>query len=137
MPATVRIVIDGAQMDALLDSPEGPIAEWLIGRASAFQAAARMDAPVRTGCLRASIVKRVEVSDAGPMIRVVSDTAPCSPSRKSYSLYVHDGARPHNIPNAFGYGPDFGVGGRFSGMFHPGNRPNPFFRRNLPLFGAE
>lgn len=29
-------------------------------------------------------------------------------------------AEAHNIPNAFGYGHDFGIGGRFRGQFHPG-----------------
>lgn len=29
------------------------------------------------------------------------------------------GGKPYDIPNAFGFGPDFGIGGRFGGRFHP------------------
>lgn len=37
-------------------------------------------------------------------------------------VFGHRG--PYDIPNAFGYGPSFGIGGRFSGHFHPANRAN-------------
>lgn len=36
--------------------------------------------------------------------------------------YVEWTTRPHNIPNAFGFGPNFGIGGRFEDMFHPGTQ---------------
>lgn len=39
------------------------------------------------------------------------------------------GTTPHNIPNAFGWGPDFGIGGRFGGFFHPGNPAVHFLKR--------
>lgn len=137
MPAVVKIVVDGAAMQELLSGPEGPVMEFLIRRSTAFQAAARADAPVRSGCLRDSMVKRVETSEIGPLIRVVSDTRPCSERREAYSLFVHEGTRPHDIPNAFGWGPSFGIGGRFGGKFHPGNRANPFLAKNLPIFGTD
>lgn len=36
------------------------------------------------------------------------------------------GGAPHDIPNSFGRGPEFGIGGRFGGMFHPGNPATHF-----------
>lgn len=47
-------------------------------------------------------------------------------NKMPYAQWVIHGAKPHNIPNAFGYGPDFGIGGQFDGFFHPGNKPNDF-----------
>lgn len=56
-----------------------------------------------------------------------------------YVEYLEEGTGPHNIPNAFGFAspgrkvrlkngqikyipiPNFGIGGRFNGMFHPGS----------------
>ena len=38
-----------------------------------------------------------------------------------YVEYLEEGTRPHNIPGAFGRPIPFGIGGRFSGMFHPGS----------------
>jgi hypothetical protein len=134
---TVRLIIDGARMDELLHSRAGPFGRYLDVRSTAFVAAARRQAPRRTGCLEDSIVRRWEEVDGELSVRVVSDTTPCSPKRVSYSLYVHEGTRPHNIPNAFGYGPTFGLRGRFSGKFHPGNAANRFLTDNLPVLGAE
>ena len=36
------------------------------------------------------------------------------------------GGAPHDIPNSFGRGPEFGIGGRFGGFFHPGNPATHF-----------
>lgn len=37
-------------------------------------------------------------------------------------VFGHQG--PYDIPNAWGRGPGFGIGGRFGGKFHPANKPN-------------
>lgn len=52
---------------------------------------------------------------------------------KVYNLVdlLTTGTRPHNIPNAFGWGLGAGIGGRFSGLFHPGTRANPFVSKAL------
>jgi len=39
-----------------------------------------------------------------------------------YAQSILEGAQAHDIPNAFGRGPRFGIGGRFNGKFHPGNK---------------
>lgn len=67
-------------------------------------------APVDTGNLKNSISVDVDglKFEAGPTAE--------------YGEYVEEGAEPHAIPNAFGYGPDFGT----EDDFHPGNSPQPF-----------
>lgn len=136
MSGEVKLVMDGARMQALVNSPAGVVGRHLIERATLFQRAAVADAPVDTGCLAGSIVKRIEDYGDSFQIRVICDTSPCSPSHTSYALWVHEGTNPHDIPNAFGWGPTFGIGGRFDGKFHPGGRPHRFFTDNLPLIVA-
>lgn len=38
-----------------------------------------------------------------------------------YIAPLEEGSKPHDIPNAFGWGMEFGIGGRFDGKFHPGS----------------
>jgi hypothetical protein len=102
--------------------------------------AARAKAPRRTGCLQESIVKRVEFGvPSGFIIRIVCDTTPCSPTRTSYSLFVHEGTQPHAIYGnpTLSFWWDAGPNGPgqyfFSSVQHPGTRPQPFLRDALPL----
>jgi hypothetical protein len=132
--AGVKLVVDGAAMQRLLRSPTGPVGVHLIERGEIVKQAAKAKAPRDTGCLEETIVKRVEENaETGFVIRIVSDSSPCSPSRTSYSLFVHNGTKPHDIPGAFGIPAPFGVGGRFDGKFHSGNAANPYLTDALPL----
>lgn len=85
------------------------------------------------GTLRASI-HRTRVRDyptpAGQAFAVTVETDdPIAP-------YVEYDTDPHNIPNAFGWGADFGIGGRFAGKFHPGTTgQHPFARGTAELEG--
>lgn len=136
--AAFKIVWDGAAMAELLRSPSGPVGRHLIERATIVQTAAKAQAPSRTGCLRGSIVKRAETLGDELAIRIVADTTPCSPSRTSYALFVHEGTQPHDIPGAWGIPAPFGIGGRFDGKFHPGHPgPNRFLSDNLHLAVAD
>jgi hypothetical protein len=140
--ADVKMVWDGARMAELLRSPTGPVGRHLIARGEIVKQAARAKAPRKTGCLQESIVKRVEENPAtGFVIRIVSDTTSCSPTRTSYSLFVHEGTEPHVIePKGkvlsfyWDRGPDGPGQYFFAGpVQHPGTRPNPFLRDTLPL----
>jgi len=129
-----KLIIDGAAMAELLRSPSGPVGRHLIERATLVQAAAKAQAPRRTGCLQDSIVKRAETLGDELAIRIQSDTTSCSRTRTSYSLFVHEGTPPHDIPGAFGIPAPFGIGGQFAGKFHPGHpAPNRFLSDNLHL----
>ncbi|HEY4452388.1 MAG TPA: hypothetical protein VGN13_12435 [Solirubrobacteraceae bacterium] len=140
----VKLVTDGARMAELLRSPTGVVGRHLIARSTIVQAAAKAQAPRKTGCLQDTIVKRVE-EDAisGFAIRIVSDTTPCSPSRTSYSYYVHEGTHPHVIEaksGSLGFywenGPDGPGMYYFKRVQHPGTRANRFLSDNLRLFAA-
>jgi hypothetical protein len=127
--ANVKVIIDGARIETLLRSPAGAVGRFMLSRAAVVRLAAINDCPKRTGYLSQTIVTRYEEgNEKGFTVRVVA-LAP-------YAAAVHEGAEPHDIPNAFGFGPDFGIGGRFDGKFHPGNAANPFLSKNLRLFGA-
>jgi hypothetical protein len=71
--------------------------------------AARMLAPYRSGELYMSI----DAEYAGTRAWATANAA--------HAGVQEYGAGPHDIPNSFGRGPSFGIGGSFSGMFHPGN----------------
>jgi hypothetical protein len=131
------LIIDGARMAEILRSPTGIVAQHLIARATIVQAAAKHQAPRRTGCLAETIVKRaVEEDPVGLSIRIVSDTTPCSPSRTSYSYYVHEGTEPHQITAKPGGVLAFMWNGQMvfvKSVQHPGQAANRFLSDNLPL----
>lgn len=137
------LVVDGARMAAVLASPTGPVTRHLIERATVVQMAAKAQvAPKRkTGCLEDTIVKRVLETPEGVVILVVADTTPCSPTRTSYSYWVHEGTEPHVIRAknakvlAFFWhdGPDGPGVYFFREVHHPGTAPCRFLTDNLPL----
>lgn len=134
--ALTDLIIDGAEMARILRSPAGPVARHVIERATVVQMAAKRQAPRRTGCLQDSIVKRVERYGDEIAVRVVSDTTPCSPKRQSYSLYVHEGTRPHEIRARDGGVLAFQIGDETvfaTSVQHPGTKPNRFLSDNLHL----
>ena len=135
MAGDFKLMIDGAALADILHSPAGIVGRMLIERSTRVQMAAKAQAPRRTGCLQGSIVKRAESLGDELAIRIQSDTTSCSPARKSYSLFVHEGSEPHDIPGAFGIPAPFGIGGQFSGKFHPGHGANRFLSDNLHLAG--
>lgn len=74
--------------------------------------------PVRTGFLRDSGTYAMQMpsffESAFACVKFDSAVAPYIPA-------LETGSRPHDIPNAFGWGIKFGIGGRFDGKFHPGS----------------
>ena len=44
-----------------------------------------------------------------------------NPFGASYAIPLNEGSVPHDIPNAFGMGGGFGIGGNYNGKFHPGS----------------
>lgn len=142
----MTLVIDGAVVAEMLRSPSGPVGRMLIEKATRFQMAARAQlAPHRkSGCLEDSMVKRIEQIDGDLAVRIVNDTSPCSPTRTSYSLMVHNGTTPHLIMARNGgllsfywaTGPNGPGQYFFRSVNHPGTAPIPYFTDNLPLLVA-
>lgn len=130
--ATIKLVIDGAQLENMLHGRDGAINRFMVSRATIVQKAAKEDCPVLTGDLKKSINKRPSVrTPTGLDISIIAD--------QPYAAAVHNGAQPHDIPNAWGKGQDFGIGANLKTprpFFHPGNKPNPFLAKNLRLFTA-
>lgn len=137
--AEVKLVLDGVRMAELLRSPTGPVGRMLIERGERVKVAARAKAPVKSGCLQSSIVKRFEDLGDRIAVRVVADTTPCSPERKSYALFVEEGTKPHVIRGnptlAFNWpgGPDGPGMYFFSSVNHPGTKGVHFMRDALPM----
>lgn len=96
-----------------------PLVERLASRAEQIM---REKAPVRTGVLRASIMK--EVMDGGAVIR---PTVP-------YAVYAETGTSPHEIQPVHAKALRFEVAGRLvfaTRVQHPGSRPQPFIRETV------
>lgn len=132
----VRIVWDGARLAEILRSPAGPVGRHLIERGEIVRQAAKAKANKDTGCLQDSIVKRIEEGPEGIKVRIVADTTPCSPSRTSYALFVHESTEPHEIVAKNAQALSFDWHGQrvfFASVRHPGYRGNPFLRDALPL----
>ena len=126
-----RITIYPEQLAKFSHNPDGALARWMNERGAIVQLAAVRDCPKRTNRLSESIVKRWAPTLEGQQIAIIA--------QQPYAASVHEGSAPHDIPNAFGWGPSFGIGGRFSGKFHPGiikAHAQPFLSKNLPLFLA-
>jgi hypothetical protein len=126
-------------MAEVLRGPAGPVTRHIQERAFIVREAARAKAPVKSGCLRSSIVVRYEDHVGGVAARIVADTTACSPDRKSYALFVHNGTKPHVIQGnptlAFFWpnGPDGAGMYYFGSVNHPGTKANPFLADALPL----
>lgn len=132
----MTMVTDGAVLAEILRSPSGMVARHLSERATAVQARAKQLAPRRSGCLQDSIVKRFESGGGELAVRIVSDTSPCDPEHKSYSLMVHEGTAPHTITARPGGVLAFEIGGETifaTSVNHPGTKAVPFLRDALPL----
>lgn len=76
--------------------------------------------PFKTGHLKFHATKGELVEEDVYCITFDGTIAP-------YVEYLEEGTRPHDIPNAFGKGKEFGIGGRFSGKFHPGSTKHKDF----------
>lgn len=76
--------------------------------------------PVDTGYMRDSAIYSEPAPNGGRMITFDVFKAP-------YINYLEYGTMPHDIPKAFGYALPFGIGGRFSGFFHPGSKKDVGF----------
>ena len=87
--------------------------------------------PVRTGWLRDSGTRGTlkTVDEYNIAIGVGKS--------KQYVEALNEGAQPHDIPNAFGLGENFGIGGRFNGKFHPGQSKHKGFVDKLFNLACE
>jgi hypothetical protein len=89
-----KVIIDGAAIQQLMNSPQGPVVKQLEFIGSAVQVGARArirPSQVRTDgglSLRDSIVKRL-VTGTWPTMKIIA--------QKPYAYFVHEGTEPHEI----------------------------------------
>lgn len=134
-----RVIIDPVVLANYLRSPNGPVTELLIRRATRVQEAAvnqiRLGS-VRGGGrpnLRSTVLKRVlpdPAAGGAPMVRVGSDSP--------IALLHHEGTRPHIIrPRNTAYLKFFSNRSNdyvfAKVVHHPGTKPNRFLTDNIHL----
>lgn len=90
-----RVIIDGAAIQRMFNSAQGPVVRELEYLGSAVQVGARArirPSMVRTDgglSLRDSIVKRLITGGAWPTMKIIA--------QKPYAYFLHEGTPPHEI----------------------------------------
>ena len=132
MPKEVVFIPNKAGLDYIAKQNGGDFGRFLASRAAAIVIAAKVQAPVKTGMLKASIrVHSHTRTSYGQAVKVGSDL--------SYALYVHEGTRPHVIIAKPGKMLRFTSKGRVvysREVVHPGIKPNRYLSDNLELISA-
>lgn len=99
--------------------------------------------PHRKGKLEKSIFTKVKSYYKTQEIKIsIGNKVP-------YAQYLEEGTTAHDIPHAFGYGsiykerpnpythvPPYGVGGRFSGKWHPGSTKHKGFIETVVIYNC-
>lgn len=87
------------------------------------------DRLVERGMANSPVGKTGNLRDSHKPVPVNADaTEAGAEATEDYAAAVHDGARAHWIPNAFGRG---------EAVWHPGNEPNPWLRRSVDELASE
>jgi hypothetical protein len=125
----VKVVFNKPAMEEMLKSPNGMVGRYIAERARRIVVAARMQAGMKTGRLKASIhMRHMRGGPAGQYVMVGSNL--------HYALLHHEGTKPHLIvPNRSSV-LRFSSGGRViytHAVRHPGTRPNRYLTDNLYL----
>lgn len=126
----VKITIDKAQLNMILNTPKGNLWGALHNRGNDIVRDAKKQVGVRTGSLRASIHMRHLANATGQYLWIGS--------KKNYAYAHHEGTRPHEIRATKSPVLVFRSGTRVIKtpvVNHPGTRPNPYLtaamRKNL------
>lgn len=132
MPTVTRIRVELLPRTALLSIAAGYASPYIAETTRMIMNRARIEAPVRTGNLRAMIGMRMRVTRT-----LVIGTVE---SRAKYSIYVHDPTKPHIIRARraralrFELPPGHVMFRQL--VHHPGTRGNPFLRRPMVAIGT-
>lgn len=124
--ATVNI--RKAELDFVLNNPSGSVGRYLARKGRMITVAAKAQAGVRTGALRASIHMRHLRDSRGQFVRIGSPL--------NYALMHHEGTKPHLITPNRAQVLRFVKGSRVvyaHAVMHPGTKPNKFLTDNLRL----
>ena len=123
-----KVVIREAEFEFFFNEPAGKVGRYLARKGNMVSAAAKSQAGVRTGSLRASIHMRHMRDTRGQYVKVGSPL--------KYALVHHEGSRPHLIKPDRAHVLRYVNRGRvmYAHMvMHPGTKPNRYLTDNLKL----
>ena len=121
-----KVVIRKAELDFVLNNPEGMVGRYLAKKGKELQALAKAQVGVRTGSLRASIHMRHMRDSRGQYVMVGS--------RLNYALMHHEGTKPHLIVANNAKVLRFVKGSSIvyaHSVMHPGTKANRYLSDNL------
>ena len=122
------VVFRKAELDFLLNSPEGDVGKYLAKKGRLIPAAAKAQVGVRTGALRSSIHMRHLRDSRGQYVKIGSNL--------DYALLHHQGTKPHVIRPDRAKVLRFVRGSRIiytTSVMHPGTKANRYLSDNLKL----
>ena len=122
------VVFRKAELDFLLNSPEGDVGKYLAKKGRLITAAAKAQVGVRTGALRSSIHMRHLRDSRGQYVKIGSNL--------DYALIHHQGTKPHVIRPDRAKVLRFVRGSRIiytTSVMHPGTKANRYLSDNLKL----
>jgi hypothetical protein len=122
------VVFRKAELDFLLNSPEGDVGKYLAKKGRLLMAAAKAQVGVRTGALRSSIHMRHLRDSRGQYVKIGSNL--------DYALLHHQGTKPHVIRPDRAKVLRFVRGSRIiytTSVMHPGTKANRYLSDNLKL----
>ena len=126
--STTTFVPRRAEMDYLLKNPSGPVGRDLAKRGRKVMIAAKAQAGIKTGALKASIHITHGREITGQFVKIGSPL--------SYALMHHEGTKPHIIIPQRAQYLVFMSGRRLvyaKSVRHPGTKPNRYLSDNLIL----
>lgn len=118
-----------------MNDPDGPVIKNLDLRMTRVQALSRRLVRVRTGKLLSTIRKNRGFTSRGPYVDVLAGGGGVN-----YTMYEHDGTRPHIIRARKAKMLRFTVGGKVTfrkQVFHPGTKGSHFLTKALPAAGGD
>jgi len=122
------VVFRKAELDFMLNSPEGDVGKYLAKKGRLIMAAAKAQVGVRTGALRSSIHMRHLRDSRGQYVKIGSNL--------DYALLHHQGTKPHVIRPDRAKVLRFVRGSRIiytTSVMHPGTKANRYLSDNLKL----
>ena len=122
------VVFRKAELDFMLNSPEGDVGRYLAKKGRLLMAAAKTQVGVRTGALRSSIHMRHLRDSRGQYVKIGSNL--------DYALLHHQGTKPHVIRPDRAKVLRFVRGSRIiytTSVMHPGTKANRYLSDNLKL----
>ena len=122
------VVFRKAELDFMLNSPEGDVGKYLAKKGRLIMAAAKAQVVVRTGALRSSIHMRHLRDSRCQYVKIGSNL--------DYALLHHQGTKPHVIRPDRAKVLRFVRGSRIiytTSVMHPGTKANRYLSDNLKL----